>query len=213
MSLADLRRDYTLAGLRRSDLLQNPIEQFIKWFNEALNGGVLEPNAMTLATADKLGRPSSRTVLLKGVDERGFTFFTNYESRKGRELAENQHCALTIHWRELERQICICGTTSRVSRQESAIYFKSRPVLSQLGAWISKQSEAIPDRKTLEAEFEKIKERFPNNDVPLPPHWGGFLVSPLTIEFWQGRPSRLHDRFLYTKNESAVSWKIDRLSP
>ena len=171
-----------------------------------------EPSAITLATADASGRPSARIVLLKVVDERGFAFFTNYESRKGRELAENPHAALVCYWAELEREVLIAGTVTKVSRAESAEYFAKRPRGSQLGAWVSRQSSAVPDRAFLEAELQKVEARFANRDVELPPYWGGYVLNPARLEFWQGRPNRLHDRFQYLKQADG-SWRIERLSP
>jgi pyridoxamine 5'-phosphate oxidase len=212
MNLADLRREYTKGGLRRADLDPNPLVQFQKWFEQALTAQLIEPSAMTLATADKQGRPSTRIVLLKGVDERGFTFFTNYESRKGRELAENPRASLVLYWAELERQVCIAGDVAKTSREESEKYFASRPRGSQLGAWTSKQSSVVPDRSFLEAELQKVEARFAGRDVATPPYWGGYLLTPIRIEFWQGRPNRLHDRFQYERQPDG-SWRIDRLSP
>jgi pyridoxamine 5'-phosphate oxidase len=211
-SIADLRREYTRAGLRRADLDADPIAQFSKWFQQALDSQLPEPNAMTLATADQRGRPSARIVLLKYVDTRGFTFFTNYESRKGRELAENPNAALAIHWHELERQVCIAGTVAKVSRAISAKYFRSRPRNSRLAAWASDQSEPIADRAALEKKLEALAAKYPGEDVPVPPHWGGYLLSPARIEFWQGRPSRLHDRFQYSR-QPGKTWLLERLSP
>ena len=210
--LADLRREYTLAGLSEQDLDPNPIRQFQKWFQEALMAGLREPNAMVLATADKTGRSSTRIVLLKDVEERGFTFFTNYESRKGRELEENPHAALNFPWIDLERQICISGTVAKVSREESAAYFTIRPRGSRLGAWASQQSQVISSRTLLEERMKLLEQQYPGEEVPLPPNWGGYLLSPTQIEFWQGRPNRLHDRFCYFKQADG-SWKINRLSP
>ena len=211
-SIADLRRDYTLAGLRRADLDANPIAQFSKWFQQALDASVMEPNAMTLATADKRGRPSARIVLLKNVSPRGFTFFTNYDSHKGRELLENPHAALVLFWAELERQVCITGTVSKVSREISRNYFNSRPKGSRLAAWTSSQSEPVPDRAFLEQKLAALETKYPGEDVPLPDYWGGYLLAPDHVEFWQGRPSRLHDRFLYVR-QPKKGWSIERLSP
>jgi pyridoxamine 5'-phosphate oxidase len=214
MSLADLRREYTSGGLRRVDLYANPIAQFQKWFTQAeaaLAQHQLDVNAGTLATADKNGIPSARTVLLKGLDERGFIFFTNYDSRKGRELAENPNAALVFYWQELERQVCIAGSVEKTSREESEKYFKSRPHGSQLAAWTSNQSEMVPDRAVLEARWQELEKKFVT-DIPLPPNWGGFILRPERIEFWQGRPSRLHDRFSYTRQPDN-SWKLERLAP
>ncbi len=212
ISIADLRKEYALAGLRRADLLPDPILQFDKWLQEAVDALVLEPTAMTCATADKRGVPSARTVLLKEINPEGFVFFTNYESRKGRELADNPKCALTIYWKELERQVCIAGEASRVSREISQKYFQSRPVGSQLAAWVSQQTTAIENRGVLEKKLAEVTEKFSGGDIPLAPYWGGYVVAPERIEFWQGRPNRLHDRFLYTKEPEKV-WRIERLAP
>jgi pyridoxamine 5'-phosphate oxidase len=212
MNLADLRREYTKGGLRRADLEPNPIVQFQKWFEQALTAQLIEPAAMTLATADQSGRPSARIVLLKGVNEAGFTFFTNYESRKGRELAENPRASLVVYWAELERQILIAGDVTRTSREESEKYFAMRPRGSQLGACVSKQSTVVPDRAFLEKRLAELETQFAGRDVETPPHWGGYLLAPLRIEFWQGRPNRLHDRFQYTK-QAEGDWRIERLSP
>jgi pyridoxamine 5'-phosphate oxidase len=212
MNLAELRREYTKGGLRRADLDPNPVVQFQKWFEEALNSQLLEPSAMSLATVDEDGRPSARIVLLKGADERGFLFFTNYESRKGRELAESSHAALALYWAELERQICIAGDVTKVSRAESERYFALRPRGSQLGACVSRQSSVVPDRAFLERRLQELEKQFAGRDVEMPSHWGGYVLAPMRIEFWQGRPNRLHDRFQYSK-QSDDSWRIERLSP
>jgi len=211
MNLADLRREYTKGGLRRADLDPNPLVQFQKWFEQALNAQLIEPSAMTVATADKNG-PSARIVLLKALDERGFVFFTNYESRKGRELAENSNAALVFYWAELERQVCVAGGVSKVGRAESEKYFAMRPRGSQLGACMSKQSSVVPDRAFLETRLQELEKHFANRDVETPANWGGYVLAPNRIEFWQGRPNRLHDRFQYSKEPSG-SWRIDRLSP
>jgi pyridoxamine 5'-phosphate oxidase len=214
MSLAELRREYTFGGLRRADLDANPIAQFQKWFAQAesaLGEKKLDANAMTLATADKNGKPSTRIVLLKGLNERGFFFYTNYDSRKGNELAENPNAALNFFWPELERQVCIAGSVEKTSRAESEKYFQSRPRGSQIGAWASEQSSVVKDRAQLEAKWSELEKKFPN-EIPLPPNWGGFVLRPERIEFWQGKPSRLHDRFSYTR-QADNSWKIERLSP
>ncbi len=200
--------------MRRADLDANPVTQFQKWFAQAeaaLARHQLDVNAATLATADKNGIPSARTVLLKGLDERGFIFFTNYDSRKGRELAQNPNAALVFYWQELERQVCIAGSVTKTSREESENYFKSRPHGSRLAAWASNQSEMVPDRAVLEARWQELEKKFAT-DIPLPPNWGGFILKPERIEFWQGRPSRLHDRFSYTRQPDD-SWKIERLAP
>jgi pyridoxamine 5'-phosphate oxidase len=214
MKIADIRREYSLAGLRRTDLDANPIAQFQKWFEQATKAFAqkeVDGNAATLATADKNGKPSARIILLKGLDERGFIFFTNYNSRKGRELLENPNAALTFFWAELERQICVAGTVGKISREESENYFKSRPRGSRLAALASNQSDVVADRAALEKRWNELAAKFPG-DVPLPLNWGGFVLRPERIEFWQGRPSRLHDRFCYTRQADG-SWKIERLAP
>jgi pyridoxamine 5'-phosphate oxidase len=211
LSLADVRREYTFTGLRRADLDPDPIAQFKKWFQQAVAAGLREPNAMTLATADAQGRPSARIVLLKDIGEKGFTFFTNYDSRKGSELAANPRASLVLFWSELERQVCIAGSVTKVSRAESKKYFDSRPKGSRLAAWVSSQSETITDRSVLEQKLAALESKYPGDDVPLPPYWGGFRLAPERIEFWQGRPNRLHDRFQYLRDSR--DWKIERLSP
>jgi pyridoxamine 5'-phosphate oxidase len=212
MSLSDLRREYTLAGLKESDVDPNPLKQFDQWFQQALAAGLPEPNAMTLATATLDGKPSARIVLLKGLDERGFVFFTNYESQKGRELSANPQAALVCYWIELERQVRINGWVSCVSVEESEEYFRSRPLGSQLGAWASRQSEVVSGRQILEDRLEALTHEYRSKPIPLPPYWGGYRVAPETIEFWQGRPNRLHDRLRYTL-QSNSQWLIERLSP
>ncbi len=211
MNLADLRREYTQAGLRRAELDPDPFAQFQKWFQQAHDAGVLEPSCMTLATTDKSGRPSSRVVLLKNIDAHGFSFFTNYESRKGHDLSENPRAALTIHWRETERQVCVMGDVTKLPRDESEKYFHSRPRGSQLGAWVSHQGEVIAGRDVLEKELAVLEKKYPA-EVPLPAYWGGYVLAPLEIQFWQGRPNRLHDRFRYTRQPDG-GWKIERLAP
>jgi pyridoxamine 5'-phosphate oxidase len=235
MSIADIRREYNLAGLRRGDLESDPIVQFRKWFDQATGkraGGAVrkffislykslllvtgtEPmdiNAATLATADQDGRPSARMVLLKGVDERGFIFFTNYESRKGRELGVNPHAALVFYWAGLERQVCVAGEAGKISQEESEAYFKTRPKGSRLAAWVSRQSEVVAGRAGIEALWKDLRARHSGDEVPMPPYWGGYVLSPSRIEFWQGRPSRLHDRFRYSKQPDRT-WRIERLFP
>jgi pyridoxamine 5'-phosphate oxidase len=211
-SLDDLRRKYTLAGLRRSDLLPDPIHHFELWFDEAVRAQVLEPSVMSLATVSLEGQPSTRIILLKGVDERGFLVFTNYQSRKARDLEANPRVALLIYWREMERQITICGTAAKVPRQESEAYFQKRHEASQWTAWASRQSQTVAHREDLEKELAIVKKKYCGGVVPCPPVWGGYVVAPETIEFWQGRPDRLHDRFCYTRQTSG-GWKIERLSP
>jgi pyridoxamine 5'-phosphate oxidase len=211
--IAGLRRDYALAGLREQDLTADPIQQFLKWFREAVAAEITEPNAMVLATVDSSSQPSTRVVLLKSVDERGFSFFTNYESRKGRELAGNPRASLTFPWIALERQVCIAGSVTKLSREESASYFKLRPRGSRLGAWASpRQSEAIVGRAVLEERMRQLETQHPGEEIPLPPYWGGYVLAPMEIEFWQGRTSRLHDRLRYRKQPDG-SWIIERLSP
>jgi pyridoxamine 5'-phosphate oxidase len=234
MNLGDFREDYRRGALDRAGLDANPFSQFESWFSDAtgdqsqtrwrkigialyklwsavLNHRPADINAMTLATVDQSGRPSTRTVLLKSVDERGFIFFTNYDSRKGRELAGNPNAALTFFWPDLERQVCVAGTVTKLPVAESENYFKSRPRGSRLAAWASNQSDVIPDRAALESKWRELEQKFPD-DVPLPPNWGGFILKPERIEFWQGRPSRLHDRFNYTRQPDN-SWKLERLAP
>jgi pyridoxamine 5'-phosphate oxidase len=235
MAIADIRREYNLTGLRRENLAPEPVAQFKLWFDQATgaraSGRVLkflvgcykavlglkrveqiDVNAMTLATVDKHGYPSARMVLLKGVDERGFIFYTNYDSRKGRELSENPRAALVFYWPELERQVCISGTVNKVSLAESDAYFRSRPRGSRLAAWASNQSEVVPNRAKLEERWAEFERKFPDTEVPRPPHWGGYVLTPARVEFWQGRPNRLHDRFVYLR-EGDQSWKVERLSP
>jgi pyridoxamine 5'-phosphate oxidase len=234
MNLGDFREDYRRGALDRAGLDANPIAQFESWFRDATgeqsqsrwrkigialyklwsaicNHRPADINAMTLATADKTGKPSTRTVLLKTVDERGFIFFTNYDSRKGSELTENPNAALTFFWPDLERQVCVAGAVAKLPIAESEAYFKSRPRGSQLASWASNQSGIVPDRASLEAKWSELEKKFPG-DIPPPSNWGGFILRPERIEFWQGRPSRLHDRFSYTRQPDN-SWKLERLAP
>lgn len=232
MDIANLRKDYQAGELDRGHLSGNPLTQFHSWFSDAAQSGLRwrrfsiaiyklwqalvghappDVNAMTLATVDEQGRPSTRTVLLKGADERGFLFFTNYESRKGRELTANPNASLTFFWPELERQVCVAGTVKKLSREESEAYFKSRPRGSQLGAWASNQTTPVENRDALEKLWKQAAEKFPR-DIPLPPFWGGYVLMPERVEFWQGRASRLHDRFSYSR-QANDRWKIERLSP
>ncbi|MBE9179152.1 pyridoxamine 5'-phosphate oxidase [Oculatella sp. LEGE 06141] len=212
LSIADLRRNYALRELRESDVDSDPFRQFQRWFDEAIAAELPEPNAMTLATATETGMPSARVVLLKGFDQRGFVFYTNYNSRKGKELSQNPRAGLVFWWAELERQVRIEGTVERVSSDESDAYFHSRPIGSQLGAWVSDQSQTIPSRQVLEERLQALQTKYQDGDVSRPPHWGGFRVVPQAIEFWQGRPSRLHDRLLYSRVEGD-RWQLERLSP
>jgi pyridoxamine 5'-phosphate oxidase len=233
MAIADLRKEYEKGKLNREDLQADPLAQFRRWFGDAQSSGSrlwkiavgfykwlqivfgsnpIEPNVMTLATADKEGRPSARTVLLKGVDDRGFIFYTNYDSRKGRELTENPRASLVFYWSELERQVCISGNILKLSAEESEAYFKSRPRGSRVSAWASRQSTVLHDRAELETQFKEIEDRFASKDIPKPPFCGGFVLQPTRIEFWQGQPSRMHDRFSYTRGADG-QWKMERLSP
>lgn len=211
MSLADMRREYRQAALSEADVDADPVAQFGRWFDDATQAEVHEPNAMFLATATPDAYPSGRVVLLKGVDSRGFVFYTDYRSRKGGELADNPHAALCFFWPELERQVRIVGAVQRVSRAESDAYFQSRPLPSRLGAWTSHQSAVLPSRDVLERELAATEARFADGAVPLPEHWGGFRVVPEEIEFWQGRASRLHDRIQFRRE--AGTWVRRRLSP
>ncbi len=211
MALADLRKDYSLAGLAEKDLARDPFRQFEKWFQEAEAAKLTEPNAMTLCTATRDGRPSGRTVLLKGLDGRGFVFYSNYESRKGRELHENPHATLVFPWIALERQVIVEGTLTKVAREESEAYFHSRPRASQLGAWVAQQSSIIPGRGVLEESMKALEKKYEGQPVPLPANWGGWRLAPETVEFWQGRRSRLHDRLRYRRGKD--DWSVERLAP
>jgi len=212
MNLADIRTSYRSGKLHRADLHDDPIEQFNRWLGDALTAEIPEPTAMSLATAGTDGRPLVRTVLLKGVDARGFVFFTNLESRKARQIAENPNVALLFPWLILERQVVVAGPAEKLSSAEVLGYFLSRPRDSQLAAWASHQSKAISSRKFLEMEWERMKAKFRAGEVPLPSFWGGYRVRPETIEFWQGRENRLHDRFEYTR-QANDAWRVERLAP
>jgi len=206
------RYEHIGKGLRRSDLNPDPIKQFANWFTTAIETGIRDVNAMSLATASQDAKPSVRIVLLKSFDEDGFVFFTNYESEKGKQLEANPYAALGFYWIELDRQIRISGKVDKTSREESQTYFHSRPVGSQLSAWASRQSAVLDGRRVLDARMEEMNERFADKRVPLPPHWGGYRLKPDNMEFWQGRSNRLHDRFRYTR-QSDGSWLIERLAP
>jgi pyridoxamine 5'-phosphate oxidase len=235
MGIAELRREYNLAGLRRRDLDGDPMVQFRKWFDQASGArasgrirklfinvyksllmirGVeqIDVNAMTLATVDAQGRPSARIVLLKGLDERGFLFYTNYRSRKGEELAQNPKAALVFYWPEQERQVSIAGEVGQLPPAESDGYFRSRPRGARIAAWVSDQSHVVRDRAALQEKWVQLEQRYPGEDVPRPPHWGGYVLKPDRIEFWQGRPNRFHDRFRYTR-QADRTWLIERLAP
>ena len=211
LDLENLRRDYRTRPLKRSDLATDPVVQFQQWFTEALDASVLDVNAMSIATVAGDGQPSLRTVLLKHFDTNGFVFYTNLDSRKAREMGGNPRVALLFYWAEISRQVRISGTVSRVSVAESLRYFLTRPRDSQIGAWVSEQSRVVEGRQFLETKFNELKARFAQGEVPLPDFWGGFRVAAQTMEFWQARENRLHDRFLYSR--TSAGWTIDRLAP
>ena len=209
--IQDLRRNYKLKSLDQKDVTENPFEQFSLWFEEAMKSQLPEPNAMILATATKDGKPSVRALLLKGFDEDGFVFYTNYESRKGKELEENNNASILFFWAELERQVRLEGKITKITAQESKKYFDTRPYKSRLGAWASNQSTVIESRFVIVKKFLKYFAKFHSNEIPLPPYWGGYILKPECFEFWQGRANRLHDRVRYTKESE--KWIIERLSP
>jgi pyridoxamine 5'-phosphate oxidase len=212
-SLAELRQEYSLGGLSEEQAGDDPLALFQRWFEEALAAGLPEPNAMVLATAAPDGKPSARMVLLKGFDERGFTFFTSYRSRKARELSANPQAALVFPWHALERQVRVEGIVELTSTEESDEYFRTRPLGSRLGAWASEQSAVIPDRAYLERLHVEMMARYPDGNIPRPPHWGGYRLVPFVFEFWQGRPNRLHDRIQFSRNRVSAPWQRCRLAP
>ena len=209
--IANIRKDYMLQTLEEAQVLPNPIQQFDLWWKQTIASEIMEPNAMTICTTDINGKPQGRIVLLKGYDEHGFVFFTNYHSHKGGQLAAAPYATLVFFWKELERQVRISGNVVKVSDQESDDYFASRPIKSQIGAWVSEQSRLVETRNVLETRMEALEDQYAHEQVPRPPHWGGYRVVPESLEFWQGRHSRLHDRILYTKE--LHNWKIQRLAP
>ncbi len=213
MDISDFRQEYTQQGLIREQLNPDPFEQFELWFQQACSAELPEPNAMCLATVSATGKPSQRMVLLKYFDRQGLVLFTNYESKKARQIEENSQVSLLFFWRALERQVQISGNAAKISTAESLKYFATRPRGSQIGAWCSQQSTAISSRKMLELKFDEIKRKFQDREIPLPSAWGGYRVIPNSFEFWQGRPNRLHDRFLYSLTDTESAWKIQRLAP
>lgn len=210
--IADIRKDYSLRALDEADLHKDAIQQFEKWWQEALVSEIEEVNAMTLATATATGKPSARIVLLKGFNKDGFVFFSNYHSRKGKQLEENPFVSLVFFWKELERQVRVEGSITKITEEKSDDYFNSRPVSSKIGAWASPQSKVITTRKVLDENVAELEKSFDGKDIDRPPHWGGYLVKPDLVEFWQGRASRLHDRIQYTATKES-EWKIERLAP
>ncbi|MCS6981765.1 MAG: pyridoxamine 5'-phosphate oxidase [Flavobacteriales bacterium] len=211
--LSKLRKDYGRFSLFEEDVERDPVKQLEKWISEAANYGVTEPNAFVLSTSDRSGRVSGRILLLRNLDARGLIFYTNYESLKARQIEENSYGAATFFWADVERQVRVEGQIRRIPSVESLEYFKSRPRESQLGAWASPQSQVIPNRQWLEEQVEKYRRQFEHQEVPKPPHWGGYCLSPVLFEFWQGRPNRLHDRIQYILIMATGTWKIDRLAP
>lgn len=213
MDLSQFRREYVKGGLSRAKLHSDPMQQFTEWFEQAQKTEISDPTAMTLATVGSNGQPSQRTVLLKYYDEKGFVFFTNYESRKAKEMQDNARVSLLFVWLDLERQIRISGIASKISTAESAKYFMSRPKESQMAAWVSSQSHPLSSRQMLLQKFDEMKRKIGAGKVPLPSFWGGYRVEPVEIEFWQGRKNRLHDRFLYSRTGEGKEWVIERLAP
>ena len=211
-NIAGIRKEYQLQSLLETEVADNPFKQFNNWWDDALKSKIDEVNAMTLATVDPDGIPSARIVLLKGFDEQGFVFFTNYNSRKANDLARNNRACLVFFWKELERQVRISGIAEKISTEENIVYFNSRPDGSKIGAWASPQSLVVAGKAWLKETFDYYKERFKHGEIPKPPHWGGYRVKPFKVEFWQGRPNRLHDRILYTLTEKGT-WAIERLAP
>ena len=212
LPLASLRREYCRAGLTRKEMAADPITQCTLWLNEAIQSGCEEPTAMALATVSREGQPSCRIVLLKNISPSGFSFYTNFESQKGRELAANPKAAATLFWAALERQVRICGECQQLPREQAVSYFHSRPVGSQLSAWVSQQSQPVPSRGFLEERLAEVTAKFKGAEIPLPPYWGGYLLVPSSVEFWQGRTNRLHDRLRYRRDASG-SWVLERLAP
>jgi len=212
MAIADIRKDYQLQSLSEADVAESPVAQFAKWWDDAVKSEIDEVNAMTLATVNESGVPSARIVLLKGYDENGFIFFTNYNSNKGSELEKNANACLVFFWKELERQVRITGIAEKISTEDSIAYFNSRPDGSKIGAWASPQSLAVAGKAWLKETFDFYRERFKHGEIPKPPHWGGYRVKPVKVEFWQGRPSRMHDRIQYTLQADG-KWGIERLAP
>lgn len=210
--IGQLRKEYSLHSLTETGVAALPLDQFTQWWDQAIQSDIEEVNAMALSTINKEGRPESRIVLLKGYSEKGFVFFTNYESNKGDQLQQHAHCSLLFFWKELERQVRINGRAEKISTQESDAYFNSRPEGSKIGAWASPQSQVVESQEWLHENFERIKARYNNNTISRPPHWGGFAVRPDSMEFWQGRPSRMHDRIRYSLQQDG-GWKIERLAP
>ena len=210
-NIAAIRKDYMLRSLSENEVIKSPISQFSIWWDEAISSNIDEVNAMTLATVNEHGYPEARIVLLKDFNEKGFVFFTNYESRKGKSLLSNPKASIVFFWKELERQVRIQGVVEKISEEDSTAYFTSRPVESKIGAWASPQSEVIESRIFLEERFKNYELQFSDQEIPKPPHWGGYIIKPSRIEFWQGRPGRLHDRIEYNKNNEG--WTIERLAP